>query len=251
MSVLIDGIDMRTLGVRDSDIPELRDGLEVGYPTGSVPGRGAVHLSRRGLPRERRITIVGWIAQEDHAAALAALDSVKRRLARREVQIVVADQVARYIHGVPESIRFPTIAPYQIQHGTHIRWTFLCVDPLFYAVAADSVAFGAATQIPLGSAPSLPVLTLTNPSGDIAVIYRSSAGLELARIEFSDVSGSELVIDCDNQVITIDDENGAGLLSGGDFFALDPLHGSEGGPYPTLEVSGATSGTATYRRAWS
>jgi hypothetical protein len=251
VSVRIDGVDLSTLGLITADVPELRDGVERDYPLGKVPGRGAVHLSRRGQPRERRITVVGAIAAADHATVLTAMDSLKRRVGAREVQIVVADALTRYFTGRPESIRLPTIAPTLSQRMVHVRWTWVCTDPLAYDTTPQSVAFGAATQMPLGSAPSRPVLTLSVPAGDVAVIYRDSGGTERGRIELVDVSGAELVIDCDDQVITFDDESGAELLSGGDFLELDPLDGAEGGPYPTLEVVGTvTAAVAVYRRAW-
>ena len=45
MSVLIDGTDLKTLGLRVNDLPEIRDGLSTDYAIAKVPGRiGAVQL---------------------------------------------------------------------------------------------------------------------------------------------------------------------------------------------------------------
>lgn len=263
MSVLIDGTDLKTLGLRVNDLPEIRDGLVTDYATGRVPGRiGVVHLSEsnEGQARERRITIVGHIiataGSSAHATVLTNLDSLKFRVERRDVQIRSTTPTDRYWTGRSESCITPTEPPMHIQRGVGVRWTFLCEDPLAYATSETTVDFNAAaTQCALGTGPSYPTITIVGPVTNPIIIYNDSGGTEVERTTLTVTvpAGQALIIDNWNQVITLDGADANDSLTGGDFLVLDPRDGSAGGPYPQLQISPAataTSAQAVYRKTY-
>jgi hypothetical protein len=250
VSVLIDGYDLSQLGLVDADIPEIRDGVDREWPLGTVPGHGPVHLSRYGRVRERRITITGTVSATTHAIVLANLDELKRRIAGRDVEIVISDELTRYLTGRAEAPRLPTMGPYLVQRATFLRWGFLCSDPYAYEATETTINFTAGAQdLPMGSAPVRPRLRLLN-SVDPIVIYRDSAGNEQGRIEFTGTLTGELIVD--RAGISLDGANSADALTGGDFLLFEPQHGTDANP-ATIELSSGSAGTAQviYRRAWS
>lgn len=261
-AVTIDDIDLSTLGLLTANIPELRDGVDTDFPTGRVPGRaGVVHLSRKGQPRERRITVEGTIISTTHALVLEALDDLKYRCSRRESEIIFGDQDARYFTGILESAKNPVVTPMQAQTKIGFRYTFLCADPYAYSTSTVTLNIGTSGQqkeiTGLGTAPSLPTFTVDGDLDTLNLIYLSSTGVEQGRMEFEADDGygwnGELVVDCANQIITLDDADASDLLAGGDFLAFDPIDGTSTiGPRIRAQWAGSTPSTVsvTYRPAY-
>lgn len=258
-AVTVDGVNLASLGLLTANVPELRDGVDTDFPTGRVPGRaGVVHLSSRGQPRERRFTIEGTIRANSHALVLDALDDLKWRCARQEVEVVFGDATTRYFTGILESAKNPVITPLQSQTRIGFRWTFLCADPYAYSTTETTLNFlsGTTTVTGLGTAPSFPVITIDGDITTLTLLYQTSAGIERGRMELEAEDGygwdGELVIDCANQIITVDDEDASDLLAGGDFFSFDPIDGTSSvGPRIGWTRSGtATVMSAVYRAAW-
>ena len=256
--LLIDGFDPQTLGFKIGRVEGHRAAPERIYPLNELPGAdGAILLSEDGVVKARRITLQAYQRGPDLPTLLANQDELLWRLWGRDVELIFGDRADRFIRGRAEPFEFPLIQPDLVQTAHHVRITFLCKDPRYYATALSSVAIGgAATPIPLGSAPSHPLITLNGAATGPQLVYRDAAGTERLRMDFGGTSigsGASLVIDCDPEAMTITDGAGANradALKLGRFPRFDPRDAyGLGGPWPTLEVSSG-SGVVSYRKAW-
>ena len=142
------------------------------------------------------------------------------------------------------------IQPELTQKAYDVALRFLVSDPRYYATSDTIVNFTTATDMPLGTALVDPVVRLTGGT-DPVLIYKNSSAVEVARMEFT-WSGTWIDIDMDAK--TILDNTGTSQIAAldtGEFFSLDPNDGDyPTSDWPTLEVSGGGSGTATYRKAY-
>lgn len=264
-TLLIDGVDLSAYGFAIADAPDQRAGLHMDFPLATIPGvDGRLGLSLEGQSRERRISISGWARVSPgttaHTTLLANLDNLKfRTLGRRAVEIVFQDVTTRYFTGRLESNSYPTIQPYQIARGIFVQWVFLCEDPLAYDTTDQSIDFtSGATQCPIGTARSKPIISAVGPATNLVVIYSNSGGTEIQRITTtgSIPAGETLEIDNATQRIALegDLDDGAAFLQGdwGHFVTLDPKDAAAlSGAYPTLQATGGPASiVAEYARAW-
>jgi phage-related protein len=261
----IDGTDVSSFGLRIADAPGTRAGLIRDHALAYMPGRdGALYMGAdaQGQARERRIVLASDLnvahSSTAHATLLTQLDELKWRIARRDVQIVFGDQDTRYYTGRIERPDANHLAPVHTQRIVLLPLTFLCGDPLAYAVTQTTVTFtSAAAQCPLWTGLVYPLINVVGPVGpDFDIIYRDSGGTEQGRTQItgSVPSGQTLAIDCANQIITLDGADANDMLvdsTSSDFITLDPKHGTTvAGAFPTLEITKTpNSAQAIYRRA--
>lgn len=239
-------VDLADYGVVIQDTPEGRDGIDVDWATAHVPGYGPVELGVEGEMQVRRITVDGGLKADDHATIVSNIRELKWILEDRELQLILPDDPTHYFVARLESPRLPPIAPTHSQRMSLLHWTFLCTDPHAFSTSETTIDFNAfATAVPIGSGDVRPVITVVGLDA-FDVIHRSSAGVEVGRIRIEGAGTGEVVIDCENQVITLDGEEAPDLLvDSTDFIVLTKHHaGGSGGPHQTLEISPAATASA-------
>jgi hypothetical protein len=260
--MLADSYDLATLGFTLRDVLGL-GGLVRDLPVAKIPGR--IDSVALGEPqsRPRTITLIGMLS----VATMADLedlyencDELRWRLERDSVQLSFSDLEVRYGGETryfnatllnPEEIRIP---PAFNQRMRELRLQFVCPDPVAYATTETTTAFSSTpVEIELGSAPSYPVITLTDPPLDIDLIVKDADGVEVARLSLVDLyEAGIVVVDMRWQSITIDGLSAPETLVGTtDFFALDPRWATSlAGPWATLQTSVACTASETHRNAW-
>lgn len=249
--MIINGYDTSALGLIIEDAPRWRDSPRRSRVQAAVPGRiGLVDLGARPVLEPRALEFTG-VQKGDTAQQLRdRLDALKRRLERGELEIRTFDMSDRFYRGQLEDLTIAAIRPAFTQRAHRIKIAFLCDDPRAVAITEDVVAFTTATPMPLGSAPSHPVVRITTPTNP-TIIYRNSAGVEQGRLALT-ISGVTWV-EIDMGRGTIVDNTGAdriAALTSGTFLELDPFDGTaDGTAHPTLEVTGGT-GSGRFRKAW-
>ena len=259
----IDGTDVSGFNMRIADALGTRAGLNRDHALAYMAGRdGAIYTGAdaEGQSRERRIIVAGDLdidygTAAAHTALLTAIDELKWRIARRDVQIVFGDQDTRYYLARIERPDAEHVFPTHSQRILIVRLGFVCADPRSFAVTQSTVTFtSSSAQCPLWTGVVRPLINVVGPVGpDFDIIYRDSGGTEQGRLSIvgSVPSGQTLAIDCDNQIITLDGADANEMLLGSsDYVKLDPNHGTTvSGPFPTLEISKTpNSAQAIYRR---
>jgi phage-related protein len=258
MEITVDGFDLAELGVRVRDVRGHRAHPQRRVPTSVIPGRPPVRLGSAPV-EPRRITLEMWQRAATVPSLIAVADELAARLSREEITLVLGDRPDRAIRATAEDVDVPPIAPWMVQPAHQVRVTLLCPDPYWYDVAEDVVALSAAgVEVPLGSGPVWPRITVQGPAADPVLVARDHAGAEVARMDFTGLAvaaGASIEIDCLAKTI----RSGAGedlehaLVLGGARGAFLSLRAEDAGgpfgPWPTVALSDG-SGALSYRRSW-
>ena len=212
-------------------------------------------LSTAPLYDLRGFEVQGFVETTSAALHAAALDELKARLkgqvastTRNEVALEFDDRAGKeYVCRVTDVTTEPVSDARLFVDWVTVRCILL--DPFLRDSSASSVnGITTATDIPLGTAPSWPTLTInaafTNPRIDL----KNSTGSVIKTLEFTIDSTTESITDLiiDMQAGTIVDNNGANRHShrnsGGNFpWLIDPIDGVYWtSSWPMLET---TSGT--------
>lgn len=283
MPVLVDGVDLETLGL----VLERYDGdLAVAAarpPSVAAPGGFGERVS--GAPAAlapRTLTVRGTL----RAATPAALDAARDALLARcgGVEQGPAAGAVTLALGVTTPTRQWTAyldAATTIERGAGgaagsgsgggmalattaaVVLSFVALDPRAVDVTATTRALSAtAADCPVGSAPSAPLATLAGPFTQRALVLTDGAGVERGRATLTVpgaglLTGETLEVDHAAQTVTHISTVGTGSvrtprsawLTGGDFFALDPAY-VVGSVNPKVKLDAAGSGSLTYRRSW-
>jgi len=256
-ALMVDGFDLSTLDFRVQSMAGHRNMPEATWPNAPVPGRyGPVLLSYEAQRQARPITVRGVFDSTSLVSLYANMDAAKARMDGALRTYTVVDNEARehraYLlkwdaQGLPPELATPR---------TYVTLTLWCPDPRAYSTVDTVVNFGAtATDTPLGTAPTHPVIRVAGAASAPALVYKSSTGGERGRVTLNTTLSSTDWVDIDMGAGTLLNKAGASVsavyattVSG--FFALDPLDGTYwSSGWPTVEVS-VGSGTATYRKAW-
>jgi len=126
------------------------------------------------------------------------------------------------------------------------------VEPTTRALAVAATRYA----VPLGTAPSTPVIRIMGAATNPVLTYRDAGGASVRSITFTATLTSSEYLDIDmrrgrvQRVTSGTAANGIGLITGGDFpWALDPQDGDYGtSSWPTVEVSAGTGEVLWYRR---
>ena len=245
--LFVDGYDTSLIDlVVDSPIQAWRDGLEYRQKFRLIPNKyHAIQTGTRPQTNVRILGIQGAMLADTVPTLLANLDALNYRLSLGELTIQFADDVTRHFLAYQAGpIRVTGIHPSLIQKGHHISFDLVCLDPRQYEDAQQSIGFTAATDMPMGTAPVEPVLTIT-----VGTFTITSSGGETLTV--SGATSPPITVDMYNQ--TIVNSASASMLSkltGGNFFSLDPKDGDFlTTTWPTLATAGG-SGTAVYNKAY-
>lgn len=262
--VTVNGTDLEDFGVVVREAAGRRDAVQFGDSARRVPrSMGRLLPKRRGEAEPRRIDVQGYVDADSVAALRQNLRDLRALLTGGfqrgdPLEVSFADDPTRIFYGRLNRLTPQSLPPTFTATRTRFRMQIVCDDPLKYDDSLSTVDFTAAeTDVPLGSGPSAPVITITGSSTDPEIVYRDSDGNVVARFQLSVTlgSGEEAVINMRKHAV----EDGFGnnkindWWTSGDFFEMDgTAHGGgEGGPYPTLDLNGtASSAVAEYRKSW-
>jgi hypothetical protein len=254
-ALFFDGVDAsRAYGLileRDEDSRSLPS---VRLDTIAIPRvPGLVLLSDPEIearPMTLQATIRGATADE----ARTRRDALFAVLRRRRITLRLGDQPTREIavHVVRATI---SSQPAQmIARTLPIAIEVLALDPYWVDLAPQVVALGRTpTPLPLGTAPSLPILTVPTPGSVLTVTLRNALGETVSVLQLAGLTpGTALTIDAAAQTMRQGAISVLHTLIAGDFPRLDVVaHGDfAASAWPTLALSQGT-GTATYHRRWA
>lgn len=249
-TLIVDGTDFQTIGFIGDRFPAAFDAAGRNFQEAQAHGRiGRVLTTVKPDVSSRSFTINGHIVASDAATADSNLHEIKYRLYNDSVLLRFSRDETLEYRARCVAIRASPLQPEMTQRAYDCSLQFLLIDPRTYAVSDSVVAFTTATDMPLGTAPTEPIIRLSGGTNPI-LIYRDSTGTEVARMEFT-WSGTYIDIDMDRKTV-IDNAaaNQVSTLTTGEFFSLDPYDGDyPTSDWPTLEVNSG-SGSATYRKAY-
>lgn len=237
------------------------DGAKVSYATEQRPGRletVLTSLTATGQPRD--LVIEGHVI----ADTLAALTTNIRNLTgwcRRAVAVKTAHDSATFLNvkQVDVQITHPPMQGVALTCGVSI--TFRAFDPLWYATSASAVTFSSNTAMPLGTAPSRPVLRLTGTHTNPTITYKNSGGTTITTLVLTiTIAGATDYVEIDCASLTIVKSvssvitDAIDTLTSGDFIVLDPADADTVTPtWGSLSVSlgsGSVTAVSTFRPAY-
>lgn len=242
------------LGLKVSRIDGHRESPGRTVRAAPVPGRdGHIELSTSTTSPPRVIRVSAMQVGSSLADLMTKLDALKW-LATGLVRVRVGDASDReFVGRIKLTVGVLGAWMQGVAHSVQIEAE--CPDPLARGLSDQVVGFsGGATQIPLGTAPSRPVIRIGNATNPV-ITYRDAASAQIAQMRFTISLGAAewIDIDCLNQTI-VDDQaaNQAAALNAADsFIALDPRDAAAvDGPWPTIETSSGTVATCTYRKRY-
>lgn len=257
----INDYNVDSLGLLVGDLSGWSSSHEVQDPVVQVPGRaGSFLASRQPIVSPRRVSVAGELKAATLALLLANQEELARRALNGVVELTFGDDLTKKAIARCRSFNTGGVFPHFVSLSRIIVMDFECFDPYRYSIAPSIVTHtsGAASSVPLGTAPSAPVLRIygaaTNPTitlydGAMNVLQTMAFTLTLAAADY-------LEIDCLRQTAIrynsgVSQGSQLGLLSlvspSGDFLRLDPAYAVGGELF--LATSAGTL-EAVYSRAW-
>lgn len=220
-----------------------------------------------GLPANEaaRTLAVNFLIQASSETTLyATLDKIKAVCGSGLVEIQTPYSTTRALYGVLQSLECAAFTPTLLNGWVSGTITFLCANPYWFDISPTTVAFTTATDIPLGTAPSMgrddwsAVITITGAATTPTLTYKDYTGATVGTMIFSGYSpaaGDSIVIDCGRRTVTkivsaVSSNAISTLTAGYTFPALSPDDASfTASLWPTLTVSAGT-GSVTYYKAY-
>lgn len=269
-SLYINGQDIEALGMRIETCRGLRDIPAVSDPAITIPGRAGV--MRTGAPSTvalRELVLTGNIFNSDgasrtHIDLLAKLDVLRPLFASGLLELRTVDRPTRAYTCRAPLFEVTTIGPEFVATAASFRITLQVTDPFAYDTQMSGIGFAAAaTEVPLGTAPSGGILRIMGPATDPEIKYRDLTGVVRHTLKFSRTLLATDYEEIDLDLMTVHrvqsgvaSNDIAALVSPSDLesFALSPEDGDAlAGAYPTLECSGLTGDgncELHYWRSW-
>jgi phage-related protein len=257
----VNGVNPNTLGLKVESVPGWESAPALDYLTQQVPGK-AGNILLRVTPQigARRLTVNANVVGTSNADMLTKLDAIKALFAPLSLVVVMDNRPTRSITcRLDGSVAIDPGETSMLTRKIAVTFTLVADDPWWYDIATTSMAepgAGVGTSTPLGTAPSLPVLTATF-TGSVAfytITLYNSAGVQVGVITFTRafVNTDVLVVDMANRTVTVNGVNALTTLSAGDFFALDAaLHGNYGtSAWPSILKGAGATMNISYKKAW-
>ena len=252
-ALLVDGTDVSTYGLVVSEIEGWRDGPKAGWPDVQPIGRiGSVRTSTEPTIEQRNLRITGTALATSLSNLLSNLDNLKVLLGTSERTFIFTDDETRKFVGRVTGVSARGINPHLTQRGCEIEIDVLMNDPRIFATTSTTVSsIGAsATDLPLGTAISIPTITVST-AGTFTLTYKNSAGTTVSELTITGAT-APVVINMDAGTITDAGGNAIPYLGTTDDFPFyfDPQDGDyPTSDWPTLEVSAGTA-EAVYDKAY-
>jgi len=270
-ALYINDFDVSRLGFVVGDVIEKhRGGLTFPDRTSGLPGHvGTIALAREWESTPRRVVVTGMQDGPTVSQLVEDVNDLKQRCFEGSVELRFVDDANKVYYARCEDFDTTMIGP-ALARGAgararhRIRITFLCQDPLIYDRNGSVIGFSTAkAEVPLGTAPSLPLIRVNGPTTcGFVYTYSDFTGVSQATLALStavELSSTQYML-IDHELSSITSSTGGDFVSsfstGSEFFAFDPQHGAGGttGPWPTLQIdsTGSTGLTADalFKRAY-
>lgn len=256
----LDDYDLSQLGLVVERVDGLGDQPDRPWPSAPLPKSERVAILSTAPDETARLLVVrGHLLADTVALRNVAFDTLKGRcFAGDTVRLRFVDQGTREWVARCIGIQVDPRGQQFIEPGLALALSFVCESP-YGRDTSDSVVDGITTTltaIPLGTAPSRPLIRITGPATNplLAYAHFDATVLQTLQLTGSIAGGDYVEIDMDRMTIT---QSVASVLSSaltmrtaGSFFALDPAAGSyAAAQWPTVNVSSGTA-RVTYRKRW-
>lgn len=244
----VNGTAVSTYGFIVEDVTGIGP-IEYDLSLQQLPGLTDQVALGRPRAKAREITVTGYFKAASLSTLKSYADSLRQLLdGRTERTLEFDEETTRYYNGrclSPQEIR---IAPAFTQKKRRMTLKFTCRDPRAWDASTTTVSglHSGAQSIGLGTAAVREAVITITMSSTASNILLKVGSTEIGRIELSGlISGNVVTIDLRTQYVKIGSVSSPAVFTGGDFFELDPAAGSQ-----TLEVSGASAASITYRKAY-
>jgi hypothetical protein len=217
--LFINGRDVTTVGFALMEAPT-QGGVARTYATAAIPGRmGSVLTQADPLVAPRTLTFKGLIGTPVSTLATldAAIDTIKAWCAAGLVEIRHVYNTTKLWYGYLADDTGIQQQELTVLDGyAYITLTFLCPDPLAYALSMSTVSFGAAgTTLPLSTAALSPRTFITNataaPLVNFTLTQTDAAGNVIATMTLTGSLATGEQLDIDHAAMSIWKMDAAGV----------------------------------------
>jgi hypothetical protein len=262
-NILLDGVDVSTLGLSLIAIPGLWDAPDDEVEALELPEfDGMIETGARPRMSARIVEVEARSVQTDATTAETTMQTLKDALAFRRVKITPGTDTTRSWYGTLSALRAEHEHPKSADGWVRVgRLAFRCADPYMVDNDESNVCGIAGQRVPitLGSGPTLPYVTIVgSTSATVTLTARKANGDSFATMIFS----TALAVD---DAYVIETVNGgrawlhdAGVITtamslltaGYAFPAFEPRYGDRAlSMWPTLETDKGTL-VVRYARRW-
>jgi hypothetical protein len=251
----IDGVDARAayglqLSVSDGarDLPARR------LATLTVPQVPGLAMLAEPQIDARTLSLAGFLQGTTAIDVRGKRDRLLAVLRRGRVTLRLADEPTREIPVEITTSRVTAGGAMMLARTLPIQIEAVALSPWWRDTTESTVSLSTTpAAIPLGTAPSLPVLTCSAPGAVLTVTLRDTLGAVVTTLAMAGLEPDvPVVIDCAARTIRQGIASALHTLLSGDFPVLDVVSQGDfaAGAWPTLQVSQGTA-VCTYRRAWA
>lgn len=255
-SLTLNGTDLASLGFYLKEVGGGYDAPDREIQTLSIRGRAGNLLSPPIRESGRVITLTGTLTSSAKTVVgrSDAEDALKDKLRAGLLRLARTDSVGSvwFIEGMFRSIKAQPIGHPVNPTDDYVTLTMVSRDAYYRDVEPTILAFGSTrVSMPLGTAPSSPIIRLIGAATNPVLSYRDAGGTVQRSMTFTaSLAGTNDWLDIDMRYGKIVlwasgvASNGRSLLTSGDFpWALDTHDGDFAtASWPTLDV---TSGNAS------
>lgn len=256
-ALFVNDVDVATLGLSiGRPVVGAWDGPDLRAPTAPLLGRlGRVSLTGAPPAAARLIVAHGHQSAADTASLQALEDALKRLVGDGIVRVRLGDHVDREWEARGRVVIRP-LGAWQTRTAQEVDLSFDCDDPIAQAVTPRIIDFsGGATECPLGTAVSQPIIRIGDSATNPVVTLRDHRGQVVQTMGFVATIGAGDWYEIDCEVQTIVDQDGANQALTFDgatnFLSLNPYNAAgTSGPWPTLESSSGSLAISEYRERY-
>ncbi len=263
-SLTVNGLDLvTTFGFCPNETDGFFDAPDRSFTELAINGRAGTLLAGPTTEQGRQITLTGTLTTtaKTVAALETASDQFKDAVRSGVVRLIRTSTAgtARVIDGVAKQIRLSAIGHPVSPTDLRVSIVFKCEDAYWSDLQPTSRLLGATrATLPLGTAPSTPIIRLMGSATSPVVTYRDAGGVaqKVATLTSITLAATNDWLDLDMRTgkITL---SASGVVTNqlaqvtGDFpWGFDPQDGDYAtSAWPTLEVSSG-SGVAYWWKNW-
>jgi hypothetical protein len=251
----IDGVDARAAyGLQLGGSEGARHLPTRRLSTLTIPGTPGVTALASPETDARPITLSGFLQGATAVDVRNKRDKLLAVLRRGRVTIRLADAPTREMAVDITDAQVATAAAQMLSRTLPLTIQALALSPWWRDTTDSTVSLTTTpAAIPLGTAPSLPVLTCDTPGAVLTVTHRDTLGAVVTTLVMAGLEPDvPVVIDCAARTIRQGLASALHTLLSGDFPVLDVVSQGDfaASAWPTLQVSQGTA-RCTYRRAWA
>lgn len=177
---------------------------------GNVPTIGSLETG------PRLINVIGVVEQSTNALLKTALDELFGRLTQSiDMQVRFVDGNDRFVTARTVLSNLPITPPQFTQRKQRVQFQLRADNPMLTETLPTTVAFNTITEMPLGSAISLPLVVIDGAVTNPVVTYRDNNGKIITTIGVTVVvsGGEDLLIDSERFIIALATAAATGTLT--------------------------------------